>query len=244
MSLTTALVAACVLLGAGLLWQIVSGQRLRRSERRLREELAGGFDRQRRLERTSAAADERERIFNDLHDDIGAKLLNLIYTAEKPAQADLARSVLQDLRDVVTRSRGTPGTLLDVLSDIRAESEQRLAALGVALAWQQDDTLPDPSMDHAQALHLYRIVREALTNALRHARPQRMRIRARHAAPELLLDVTDEGGEGGEDAVINVGAGRGTTGMQERAAELQGSIAWSPGTQGGTKVVLRFPLPR
>ena len=207
---------------------------------RLQAEHSAADQRRGQLERAQAAAQERERIYNDLHDDIGAKLLNLIYTAEKPQQADLARSVLQDLRDVVTRSRGTPGTLLDVLADIRAEGEQRLAAMGVELEWQQDAELPDPSMDHGPALHLYRIVREALTNALRHARPPKIRVRARHAGKLLLLDVTDEGGQ---VAAVQVGAGRGTASMKERAAELGGSIAWTPGTQGGTKVVLQFPLP-
>lgn len=199
-----------------------------------------------RLERAQAVAEERERIYGDLHDDIGAKLLNLIYGAEKPAQADLARSILQDLRDVVSRSRGTPGSLLEVLADIRNETEQRLAALGVDLAWEQHDPLPDPALDHGHALHLFRIVREAVTNAVRHARPQHIRIRVRSdatsgsAARRLLLDVTDDGG--GIDSE-RLGAGRGTAGMQERAAELQGSIAWQPGTAGGTKVVLQMPLP-
>ena len=57
-----------------------------------------------------AIAAERERIYSDLHDDIGAKLLGLIHSAPNPLQADSARAILQDLRDVVTRSRGTPGT--------------------------------------------------------------------------------------------------------------------------------------
>lgn len=200
----------------------------------------------RRLERAQAVAEERERIYGDLHDDIGAKLLNLIYAAERPGQADLARSILQDLRDVVSRSRGTPGSLLEVLADIRGESEQRLAALGVDLAWEQEETLPDPALDHGHALHLFRIVREALTNALRHAQPERIRIRVRsdvaNGAPakRLLLDVTDDGAG---IASGRLGAGRGTSGMQERAAELQGSIAWEAGTAGGTKVVLQVPLP-
>lgn len=46
--------------------------------------------------RVEAAAEERERIYADLHDDIGAKLLSLVYQAEQPAQADLARSILQE----------------------------------------------------------------------------------------------------------------------------------------------------
>src|SRR5690606_37915717 len=91
----------------------------------------------------AAVAAERERICNDLHDDLGARLLQLIYEAPDPRQADLARAVLQDLRDVVSRSRGTPGNLEQVLSDIRAEATQRLAAVGTTLRWEQPDQLPE-----------------------------------------------------------------------------------------------------
>ena len=48
------------------------------------------MEEQRQL-RLQVAADERERIYNDLHDDLGAKLLSLIYSAQSPMQADLAR---------------------------------------------------------------------------------------------------------------------------------------------------------
>lgn len=236
----TSLLLALLLLVAGLVALLLRLRARNRDFDRIRADLERSFETRRELERAQAAAAERERIYNDLHDDIGAKLLNLIYGAREPQQADLARSVLQDLRDVVSRSRGTPGSLLEVLSDIHAESGQRLGSLGVDLLWEQAETLPDPVLDHSQALHLYRIVREALTNALRHARPRRMRIRVRQAPAELLLEITDEGGD--EAPTVAVGAGRGTQGMQERAAELHGSIAWSSGTLGGTKVLLRVPL--
>lgn len=193
----------------------------------------------RTLLRSRTEADERERIYRDLHDDIGAKLLDLALTADDPRHADLARSILQDLRDVVSRSRGAPGTLQAVLDEIRAECEQRLDAFGVALRWQADDALPDPQLGHAESLHLYRIVREALTNALKHARPAAIRVRVVAAGGELLIDVTDEGG----DAPATIGGGRGTENMVARAEALQGSIHWTPGTQGGTKVVLKVPLP-
>ena len=42
--------------------------------------------------REQAAAQERERIYSDLHDDLGAKLLELVYRAESPVQADLTTS--------------------------------------------------------------------------------------------------------------------------------------------------------
>ena len=188
--------------------------------------------------REQAASQERERIYSDLHDDLGAKLLSLVYRAESPVQADLARAFLQDLRDVVTRSRGTPGTLGDVLADIRGEAAQRLAAVGIGLSWDEAGDLPDPLLDTGHALHLHRIVREAISNTIRHAQARHLRVRVRASAGELLLDLTDDG-SGVPAAVL---AGSGMRNMRTRAGELDGRIDWVPGTEGGAKVLLRMPL--
>ena len=188
--------------------------------------------------REQAASQERERIYSDLHDDLGAKLLSLVYRAESPVQADQARAILQDLRDVVTRSRGTPGTLGDVLADIRGEAAQRLAAVGIGLSWDEAGDLPDPLLDTGHALHLHRIVREAISNTIRHAQARHLRVRVRASAGELLLDLTDDG-SGVPAAVL---AGSGMRNMRTRAGELDGRIDWAPGTEGGAKVLLRMPL--
>ncbi|WP_020648030.1 sensor histidine kinase [Solimonas variicoloris] len=185
----------------------------------------------------AAVAAERERIYRDLHDDLGAKLLTLVHGAADPALADLARSALQDLRDVVSRTRGEPGTLQMALGEIRREAEQRLAAAGARLAWEPADDLPDPALDAAQALHLYRIVREALSNALKHAQARTVRIRVRRHGGALYLDVTDDGPGVAEPP------GQGVHGMRRRAEALGGAVDWSSGTVGGTKVTLHFPLP-
>jgi signal transduction histidine kinase len=210
-----------------------------REHREAQERLALGAEKQRALERSRVVAEERERIYADLHDDIGAKLLTLSYANRDPATADQARTVLQDLRDVVSRSRGAPGRLLDVLADICQECTHRVDAMGGHLDWQQAEDLPDPPLDHGQALHLYRIVREAMSNAIRHGQARRLRVRAQRRDQTLLLDVTDDGP--GLDR--QVPEGRGADNMRHRAAELQGTIRWDAGTNGGTKVLLQFPLP-
>lgn len=189
--------------------------------------------------RQQTALEERERIYRDLHDDLGSQLLQMIYTAPTPEFADQARAVLQNLRDVVSRSRGEPGRLSDVLADIEAEARQRLWAVEAELLWEQAEALPDPQLDSGQALHLHRIVREGISNAIRHARARRLRVRVRPDGAQLLLDVTDDG----FGTPVDVQEGRGMDSMRSRAAELKGRIDWTPGTQGGTKIVLRFPLP-
>lgn len=185
-----------------------------------------------------AVARERERIHDDLHDDLGARLLELVYAAPDAATADLARAALQDLRDVVSRSRGASGGLPEVLADVRAEAAQRLSSAGIALRWEQPDALPELDFDRARALHLYRIVREAVSNAIRHAQARVLRVRVHIGADRLALELTDDGA--GVNAVD--GAGQGMRSMRARAEQLHGAIRWAPGTEGGTKVLLTVPL--
>ena len=186
----------------------------------------------------SAATAERERIYRDLHDDLGAKLLELVYRAPTPDDADRARAALQDLRDVVTRSRGTTGALDEAIAEIAHEARQRLAAAGIELVWEQPRELPPQPLEPARALHLYRIVREAISNVIRHAHARRLRIRVRADAATLDLELTDDGA-GREDTGR---AGSGIEGMRERTDQLDGAIRWTSGTAGGTKVLLSVPL--
>ena len=232
-------------LAIALLLAVAAGIALSLRVRALRAELAAyaaraetGIRAHDAQVREQATLQERERIYSDLLDDLGAKLLSLVYKAENPVQADLARAILQDLRDVVTRSRGTPGTLGDVLADIRGEAAQRLAAVGIALRWDEADDLPDPMLDTGHALHLHRIVREAISNTIRHAQARQLRVRVRASQGELLLDLTDDGS--GVPSVVAAGAGM--RNMRTRAGELEGRIDWAPGTEGGAKVLLRMPL--
>lgn len=187
-----------------------------------------------------AVAGERERIYRDLHDDLGASLLHLIYTAPTPQQADALRAVMQNLRDVVTRARGTPGTLNDVLGDIRSEAQQRLHAVGIELDWNAAETLPDPMLDIETSLHLHRIVREAISNVVRHAQARRLRVRVAANKDRLAIELTDDG----SGAAANGCDGSGMRAMRERADEIAASIDWRGGTEGGTKVLLQLPLPQ
>ncbi len=189
-----------------------------------------------------AAEAERRRIYRDIHDDIGSKLLTLLHTLGDAAQADQVREIMQDLRDVVSRGHSASGSLLEVLGQIRDETEQRLEVAGGALQWDVSMDVPDPPLSEREALHLFRISREAVTNALRHGGAHHLRIRARCAGDRLLLDYTDDGPEPHTDAHAVQGAGTGN--IRARAEELHGQVNWTEGTQGGTKIVLEFPLPQ
>ena len=119
------------------------------------------------------------------------------------------------------------------------ETEQRLQTRAIELTWQQKEGLPDPALDRAQTMHLFRIGRESVTNALRHADAEHLRIVVGVSGNALVFEVTDDG----QFDPTRIGDGRGTRSMRNRADELHGNIDWQQGTLGGTKVRLSFPLP-
>lgn len=201
------------------------------------QELAESYQRRSLLERETAAAEERERIYRNLHDDIGAKLLSLAIRAKTPQDADIVRSALQDLRDVVSRSAQADAPLSDLLADWRAEIVGRCAAAKLRLAWNQPDELPDRNMTAAEALNLGRILRESLSNVLRHAEASSVVVSVHFADSRYQIALEDDGcGRPGLPGT----PGRGMRNMQARAAQLGGQIEWIWGERG-CRVLMRLP---
>lgn len=191
--------------------------------------LQDSYARRAQMERQSAAHAERERIYGDLHDDIGAMLLSLAIRAKDPHDADLARSALRNLRDVVSQAGQTQIPLVDLLADWRAEIVGRLSDAGLHLRWEQPDDLPSVAVSATAALNLGRILREAISNIVRHARAQQVQVSivARDSGgPGYCITIVDDG------RAASGGPGRGMRNMQSRAGLLGARISWDFGEQG------------
>ncbi|MFI6519041.1 sensor histidine kinase [Spirillospora sp. NPDC050679] len=91
------------------------------------------------------------------------------------------------------------------------------------------------------ALAGYRIVQEALTNAVRHARARSATVRIRHTGDAVIVQVDDDGTGPADPAALE--HGNGLRGMRERAAAVGGEITAGPGPTGGFRVWARLPLP-
>jgi len=201
-------------------------------------QLEQSFERLRSLERERAIHDERERIHSDLHDDVGAKLLSLVYRAGSPEAADLARSALQDLRDVVSRAGSGSFQLEDVLADIRSECEQRLSSASITLDWQQAPEVPRVELTQPGALNLGRIVRETISNVIRHAHAHAVTVRIHREGAGLHMEICDDGVGGTVDTHV---PGRGLRNMQARAQLIGGQLERFSVVPQGCGVRLHIP---
>ena len=124
---------------------------------------------------------------------------------------------------------------LDLLDDLVAHV--RSAGLAVELSIEGARRPLDPGLE----LSAYRIVQEALTNTLKHARGGRAQVVVAFEPGLLVISIDDERGTGPEPVVEADHEGRGLVGMRERVAMLRGTLVAQP-TAAGFRVVASLPI--
>lgn len=193
------------------------------------------------LRTTQAKQQERQRIASDLHDDLGAKLLTIAQASDSARVAGMARQALDEMRLSVRGLTGEPASAEDVLADWRAETVTRLDAAGFAAFWEADEPpagLVLPARTHVQ---LTRVLREAVSNAIRHSGGSRCRVRIAFGDGSLSMEVEDDG-RGLKDARASSGSGHGLPNIERRVRNLAGRHSFSAGPLGGTLLQLVVPL--
>ena len=180
---------------------------------------------------TLAVTAERERMARDLHDILGHSLTTIT------VKAGLARRVLESSGDVgraISEIREVEGLTRSVLSDVRTTvSENREVSLSTELvgaraalrAAEIDADLPfavDNVSPGLQRTFGY-VLREGVTNVLRHSGARRVKVRL----GDTWMEIEDDG------AGTAVTAGNGLRGLEERLAQVGGTICAAPRSGGG-----------
>jgi signal transduction histidine kinase len=173
--------------------------------------------------------EERRRLAQDLHDDIGARLLTLMYKAQTPELEDYVRHTLQDLKTLTRGLAASEHMLSHAIAEWKADIGQRLAAAQMTLVWSftMDDDLP---LTVTQWSGLTRILRELVSNAIYHAKATRVHIDGNVQGGRLLLWIADDG-EGREPAKWSHGLGLG--GVRKRVRALGGAVRWRENSPRG-----------
>jgi signal transduction histidine kinase len=187
---------------------------------RVLEQLRRAVDYDRAVEQ--GRSEERVRIAQDLHDDIGARLLTLMYQAPTPEMEDYIRHTLQDLKTLTRGLAAAEHRLSDAAAEWKADLGQRLAAARAELAWslQVDQDL---RLSVVQWSGLTRVLRELVSNALFHGHATRVEVQLQLQRGRLTLSVADDG-EGGDPQGWAHGLGLG--GVRKRVKLMGGQVEW------------------
>ncbi|HET9820815.1 MAG TPA: ATP-binding protein [Burkholderiaceae bacterium] len=174
--------------------------------------------------------EERVRIAQDLHDDIGARLLTLMYQAPNREMEDYVRHTLKDLKTLTRGLAASSHRLSHAAAEWKADLGQRLGAADCELGWSFTFD-HDFELSVVQWSALTRILRELVSNAIAHAQATRVDIDAAVQGGRLTLSVIDNG-RGGDPATWAHGLGLG--GVRKRVKQLGGEVRWEPHLPKGT----------
>src|SRR5450830_693361 len=204
--------------------------------------------------------DERERIARDLHDDLGSRLTAIkMALAQLGAQVDTraAAATAAALQAQVRYADQLVDDAIGAMHDIIDDLHPAVLDLGLsaALEWLAkistrqtgiphrllDDDLPPALLDSFQTVSLYRIAREALHNAGRHAAARAVNMRLHRHGQLVIMEIVDDG----VGLPVNA-AGKpessGLRGMQRRAAAIGAALRLQAADGGGVKLCVEVPV--
>lgn len=184
--------------------------------------------------RAEGVREERHRIRRDMHDDLGAKLLQLLHRSSDNTKP-LVREAIGDLRDLLKDMEGESLSLEAAVLQWREEAARRCQDHGVQLDWQAHPV--DAQLDASSFGELTRILREAVTNALKHSHTSALAVSLNGEDGQLTLVVENDGLAPDSPP----GTNRGLDIMASRARKL-GGVCRYDSADGRWRVVLEVPI--
>jgi signal transduction histidine kinase len=189
------------------------------------------------LEKEKAVQKERERISRDLHDNVGSQLTNIItgiglaeiyYKTEKPKADSLLHSLKDEVRETMTQLRETIRALKsnemsfdNFIIELRKVIERHSKYYsGEILLNVDNDSKNDMILKPLQALHLFRIIQEAITNSIKHSGAKNITVKISYKDEMLSISIIDNG-TGMKEENFDLINGSGIENMKKRAEEIE-----------------------
>lgn len=198
-------------------------------------ELAAVHARERDLVRDQAHDDERRRIMRDMHDGLGSQLMGMLLSARRgvadPEQvAEGLQAVIDEMRLMIDSMDSVGESLGSALMIFHDRIRPRVEAAGFVLEWSNAVDNPLPDYPPRAVLQVFRVLQEAVTNALKHSGGDRIRVNITSGPQDVLsLSISDNG-----TGIKPSGqAGRGLRNMRARAALIGATLITECGDPGG-----------
>jgi signal transduction histidine kinase len=181
--------------------------------------------------------EERLRIAQDLHDDIGARLLTMMYQARSREDEDYIRHTLQDLKTLTRGLAAAQHRLSHAAAEWKSDIDQRMSAARGRLHWTVD-LESDLVLSVVQWSALTRVLRELVSNALFHGQASRLEVHLQLQGGALTLRVADNGSGSMPEAWAH---GLGLGGVRKRIKLLGGQVQWQNNTPCGILCTVVVP---
>jgi signal transduction histidine kinase len=220
-----------------------------------RERRARLAERERDLAAREAVVEERARIARELHDAIAHNVSMMVVQAgaERRVVGEEGGSTREVLETIERIGRGALTEMRRLVGMLRSDAGDPLAPqpglddLSTLVSQIRDAGLPVELHVEGERRELpvgielsaYRIVQEALTNALKHAGEARASVHVRYGADSLELEIVDDG-SGAQTTVAS--GGQGLVGMRERVALYGGRLDAGRRPSGGFAVRVLLPI--
>jgi signal transduction histidine kinase len=164
--------------------------------------------------------------------------LKLIHHLRGTPNAEVARDAMKDLRTSIAALDANPVPLLNALADWRAEAEGRCEAASCQLRWQQAEQLPELKLAPRTKASLESVIRELITNALKHAAPSYIRVAIDSEEHHVRISVSNDG-----DITdpLTWEDGYGLRNLRGRMTELGSNLSIASGTNE-VRLTIEVPL--
>ena len=193
----------------------------------------------------SAEEKERKRISRDLHDNIGAYATVLMANTEQLIKQATGQSIQQSAENVSLNARNIMGslqetiwvlnndiiTVTDFIDRFKIYSKKILQPFPEVQMRFKEEIIKNSQMSPAEALHIFRIMQEALQNALKYARPKNIIVMA-ESDEHISITIKDDGTGFDKNSITY---GNGLINIKERAEEAGYKLHVSS-TQAGTEI--------
>ena len=194
------------------------------------------------IQQEQAKHGERQRIMTELHDSVGSHLVGLLSlikggAARKDIET-LTTDALQELRIAVDAIQPVNGNLAAVLATLRHRLQPRLDAMNLKLIWEVDDLPKLKALTPQGIQNIQRILLEAFTNIMQHAKATAITVKASHFFDQGLIKISicDDGV--GFDTEKLESVGQGMKNMRSRSEALGASIDFQQRQPCGTCINL------
>jgi len=201
-----------------------------------------------------AQEEERKRIARELHDETSQDLATFLLSIETSSSAAsgeikdgflrmkiMANRALDSIHRLIYDLRPSVLDDLGLSSAIRWIAENRLEAMGIDVSI--DIVGAERRVKPEVEICLFRIGQEAISNIVRHAEANAVKITLRFGSGSILLEVEDNGrGFDLNSVLTSADKSLGLLGMKERASLLDGNLSVISTPQTGTRVTVEIPV--